>query len=52
MFLFYNQYALISRTQTVFLFKLTDCPVGIRVDKRVEEEGPDIYEHGEPACNK
>ena len=31
------------------LFKVVDKLVGIRVDKRVEEEGLDIYEHGESA---
>ena len=36
---------------TYLLFKLTDRLVGIRVDKRVEEEGLDIYEHGESAYN-
>ncbi len=33
------------------LFKLVDMIVGLRVDKRVEEEGLDIYEHGESAYN-
>lgn len=36
---------------TFVLFKLVDKTMGIRVDKRVEEEGLDIYEHGETAYN-
>jgi Amt family ammonium transporter len=36
---------------TFVLFKLIDKTMGIRVDKRVEEEGLDIYEHGETAYN-
>lgn len=36
---------------TFILFKLIDKTIGIRVDKRVEEEGLDIYEHGENAYN-
>lgn len=36
---------------TFVLFKLIDKTMGIRVDKRVEEEGLDIYEHGENAYN-
>ena len=35
-----------SAVMTFILFKITDKLVGIRVDKRVEEEGLDIYEHG------
>ena len=38
-----------SAVMTFILFKITDKLVGIRVDKRVEEEGLDIYEHGESA---
>ena len=38
-----------SAVMTYILFKITDRLVGIRVDKRVEEEGLDIYEHGESA---
>ena len=38
-----------SAVMTFILFKVTDKLVGIRVDKRVEEEGLDIYEHGESA---
>ena len=34
---------------TFVLFEVVDKLVGIRVDKRVEEEGLDIYEHGESA---
>ena len=36
---------------TTLLFFLVDKTVGIRVDRRVEEEGLDIYEHGESAYN-
>ena len=41
-----------SAVMTWILFKLTDKLAGIRVDKRVEEEGLDIYEHGESAYNR
>ena len=40
-----------SALMTFVLFKVVDKLVGIRVDKRVEEEGLDIYEHGESAYN-
>lgn len=40
-----------SAVVTYILFKLVDSTVGLRVDKRVEEEGLDIYEHGESAYN-
>ena len=33
------------------LFKVIDKTMGIRVEPRVEEEGLDIYEHGENAYN-
>lgn len=33
------------------IFKLVDVVFGLRVSKRVEEEGLDIYEHGETAYN-
>lgn len=33
------------------LFKAIDLTIGMRVHKRVEEEGLDIYEHGETAYN-
>lgn len=33
------------------LFKVLDATVGLRVSKRVEEEGLDVYEHGESAYN-
>lgn len=33
------------------LFKGIDMTVGLRVEKRVEEEGLDIYEHGETSYN-
>jgi Amt family ammonium transporter len=36
---------------TFVLFKIIDKTMGMRVDKRVEEEGLDIYEHGENAYN-
>ena len=38
-----------SAVMTFVLFKVVDKLVGIRVDKRMEEEGLDIYEHGESA---
>lgn len=34
---------------TYLIFKIVDKTIGVRVDKRVEEEGLDIYEHGESA---
>ena len=34
---------------TYIIFKVVDKSLGVRVDKRVEEEGLDIYEHGESA---
>lgn len=40
-----------SAVVTFVLYKIVDSLVGIRVDKRVEEEGLDIYEHGESAYN-
>ncbi|MDY5686331.1 MAG: ammonium transporter [Prevotella sp.] len=40
-----------SAVVTVVLFAIVDRLVGIRVDKRGEEEGLDIYEHGESAYN-
>ena len=42
---------LFSAVVTFLLFKLVDATIGLRVDKRVEEEGLDIYEHGESAYN-
>ncbi len=33
------------------IFKLTDMVFGLRVEARIEEEGLDIYEHGETAYN-
>ena len=42
---------LFSTVITFLLFKLVDATIGLRVDKRVEEEGLDIYEHGESAYN-
>ena len=38
-----------SVVATYIIFKVVDKSVGVRVDKRVEEEGLDIYEHGESA---
>lgn len=40
-----------SAAMTYILFKIVDQLVGLRVDARVEEEGLDIYEHGESAYN-
>ena len=40
-----------SAVVTFILYKIVDSLIGIRVDKRVEEEGLDIYEHGESAYN-
>ena len=40
-----------SAVITFILFKAVDSTIGLRVDKRVEEEGLDIYEHGESAYN-
>ncbi len=40
-----------SAVVTFILYKIVDSTVGIRVDRRVEEEGLDIYEHGESAYN-
>ena len=40
-----------SAVITFVLFKIVNATVGIRVDKRVEEEGLDVYEHGESAYN-
>ena len=40
-----------SAVMTYILFLVVNKLVGIRVDARVEEEGLDIYEHGESAYN-
>ncbi|MDR2496704.1 MAG: ammonium transporter [Tannerellaceae bacterium] len=40
-----------SAIVTIILFFVVDKTVGLRVSKRVEEEGLDIYEHGETAYN-
>jgi Amt family ammonium transporter len=40
-----------SGVMTYILFKAVNALVGIRADRRVEEEGLDIYEHGESAYN-
>ena len=40
-----------SGVLTFILFKVIDKTMGIRVEPRVEEEGLDIYEHGENAYN-
>ena len=36
---------------TWIIFVIIDKTIGMRVDTRVEEEGLDIYEHGESAYN-
>ena len=43
--------ALYSAVVTFILFKIVDALVGLRAEKREEEEGLDIYEHGESAYN-
>ncbi len=40
-----------SAVVTFILYKVVDALIGIRVDKRVEEEGLDVYEHGESCYN-
>jgi len=40
-----------SGVMTFILFKIVDKTVGMRVSARVEEEGLDVYEHGESAYN-
>lgn len=40
-----------SGVLTWIIFVVIDKTVGMRVDARVEEEGLDIYEHGESAYN-
>lgn len=35
----------------LILFKIIKATVGLRVSKRIEEEGLDVYEHGESAYN-
>lgn len=40
-----------SGVMTYIIFQVVDKLVGLRVDKRVEEEGLDVYEHGEAAYN-
>lgn len=40
-----------SGVLTWIIFVVVDRTVGMRVDARVEEEGLDIYEHGESAFN-
>jgi Amt family ammonium transporter len=40
-----------SAIMTIILFKIVDKTVGVRVSPRVEEEGLDIYEHGETSYN-
>ncbi|MDR1743630.1 MAG: ammonium transporter [Dysgonamonadaceae bacterium] len=40
-----------SAVMTFILYKIVDKTVGMRVSSRVEEEGLDIYEHGESAYN-
>ena len=38
-----------SSVMTFVIFRITDAVCGIRVMRRVEEEGLDVYEHGEAA---
>lgn len=38
-----------SAVMTFVIFRITDAVCGIRVMRRVEEEGLDVYEHGEAA---
>ncbi|MDR0843930.1 MAG: ammonia channel protein, partial [Tannerella sp.] len=40
-----------SAILTAILFYLVDKTVGVRVSPREEEEGLDIYEHGETSYN-
>lgn len=40
-----------SAVVTYILYVLVDNTIGMRVCRRVEEEGLDIYEHGESAYN-
>ena len=40
-----------SGVLTWIIFVIIDKTIGMRVDTRVEEEGLDIYEHGESAYN-
>jgi Amt family ammonium transporter len=40
-----------SAVMTVIIFRVVDKIVGIRVSLRMEEEGLDVYEHGETAYN-
>ena len=40
-----------SAVMTFILFIIVNKTVGIRVDPREEEEGLDVYEHGESAYN-
>ncbi len=40
-----------SAALTFIIFLIVDKTVGVRVSERVEEEGLDIYEHGETAYN-
>jgi len=35
----------------LILFKIIKATIGLRVSKRIEEEGLDVYEHGESAYN-
>lgn len=42
---------LYSAVVTYLLYILVDKFIGMRVCRRVEEEGLDIYEHGESAYN-
>ncbi|MDR2520379.1 MAG: ammonium transporter [Bacteroidales bacterium OttesenSCG-928-I14] len=42
---------LYSAIMTIIIFRIVDKIIGIRVSLRIEEEGLDIYEHGETAYN-
>jgi len=35
----------------LILFKIIKSTIGLRVSRRIEEEGLDVYEHGENAYN-
>jgi ammonia channel protein AmtB len=49
----FNGYKLILRVRKYpyIIFKVLDKVHGLRVPARIEEEGLDIYEHGESAYN-
>ena len=43
--------AMDNKWEGLILFKTIKATIGLRVSKRIEEEGLDIYEHGESAYN-